>query len=212
MIHVRCEEPRQLVCSVDGSRLNIRVDSEWRKIGRDRTLKVEEMNVKNILSFVGKVLNKVATDISAAGEHVYIDLPAEPAEELDLNSMSGDIEVEGCAARKIALHSTSGDITLNAPGTGRIERLSASSASGDIDIHADAVQAEAGSISGDVELEGEYQTARMKSTSGSNRLCGSAREVNARSVSGDITLYMKNPDVKRIDSSSTSGSVEIDLP
>ena len=51
-----------------------------------------------------------------------------------------------------------------------------------------------------------------KKDRGSNRLCGSAREVNARSVSGDITLYMKNPDVKRIDSSSTSGSVEIDLP
>ena len=168
--------------------------------------------MKGILSFVGKVLNKVAADISTAGEHVYIDLPEQMADTIDLNSMSGDIEVTGCAAYKMTLHSTSGDIVYEAPENGKIFRIAASSASGDIRIRCDAEEADGSSISGDVQLDGAFKNVRIKSTSGDARLNGRAKSVYSHTVSGGNTVKLQNADAERIDAASTSGSVDIELP
>ena len=211
-IHVRCEEPKQIICEENGSRLSIRVDSEWKNLNKSGNLKPDDVSVKGILSFVGKVLSKVATDISTAGAHVYIDLPETMGDEIDLNSMSGDIEISGCAAPKMTMHSTSGDIEFEAPESARIDSPSASTASGDIDIRADADEASASSISGDVEMEGVFGSVTLKSTSGHTQLNGSAIKVSSHTVSGGNTLDLKNIDVKWIDAASTSGSVDIELP
>ena len=211
-IHVRCDEPRQIICEENNGTLCIRIDSQWKNFGKDNGLNSDEISVKGILSFVGKVLNKVATDISTAGAHVYIDLPEQLADTIELNSMSGDIEVNGCAAYNMILHSTSGDIEFEAPGNGKILRINASSASGDIRIRGNADEAEGSSISGDVDMEGEYKKVRIKSTSGDARLNGCARTVYAHTVSGGNTLILENTDEERIDAASTSGCVDIRLP
>ena len=212
MIHVRCEEPEQIVCEENGGILSIRIDSQWKEFGKTNALKSDEITVKGIFSFVGKVLNKVASDISTAGAHVYIDLPEQMADTIELNSMSGDIEVTGCAAYKMTLHSTSGDIAYEAPENGKILRISASAASGDIRIRCNADEAEAGSISGDVQIDGTFKSVRMKSTSGDVRLNGCAGRVNARTVSGESNVTLQNTDAERIEAASTSGSVDIELP
>ena len=212
MIHVRCEEPRQIICEENNGMLSIRIDSQWKNFGKENGLKSDEVSVKGILSFVGKVLNKVATDISTAGAHVYIDLPEQLADTIELNSMSGDIEVTGCAAYKITLHSTSGDIVYEAPENGKVLRIAASSASGDIRIRCNADEAEGSSISGDVLIDGQFKNVRMKSTSGDARLNGCARQVFAHTVSGGNTVILQNADAERIDAASTSGSVDIELP
>ena len=212
LIHVRCEEPKQLICTEEGNRLSIRVDSEWQKIGKDKNLKPDEMSMKGILSFVGKVLSKVASDISTAGAEVFIDLPEKMDGDIDLNSMSGDIEVSGCSAPKMTLHSTSGDISYAAPDDADIDRISASSASGDIHISCNAKEAEGSSISGDVIVNGDFRNAKIKSTSGSIRLNGCAREIYAHTVSGSNNVTLQNTDARRIDAASTSGNVNIELP
>ena len=212
IIHVRCEEPKQLICTEEGSRLSISVDSEWKKLSREKDFKPDEMSMKGILSFVGKVLSKVATDISTAGAEVFIDLPERMDGEIDLNSMSGDIEVNGCSAPKMTLHSTSGDISYAAPENADINRISASSASGDIHISCNADEAEGSSISGGVTVNGCFRNVKIKSTSGSTRLNGSAREVNAHTVSGRAIVALQNTDTRRIDAASTSGNVNIELP
>ena len=212
MIHVRCDEPRQIICEENDGMLNIRIDSQWKSFGKENSLKSDEVSVKGILSFVGKVLNKVATDISTAGAHVYIDLPEQLADTIELNSMSGDIEVTGCAAYKMTLHSTSGDIAYEAPENGKVLRIAASSASGDIRIRCNADEAEGTSISGDVLIDGEFKNVRIKSTSGEVRLNGCARRVSAHTVSGGNTVALQNADAERIDAASTSGSVDIELP
>ena len=211
-IHVRCDEPRQIVCEENNGTLSIRVDSQWKDFSKNNSFKSDEISVKGILSFVGKVLNKVASDISASGEHVFIDLPEQMADTIELNSMSGDIEVTGCAAYKMTLHSTSGDIRFEAPESGRIFRINASSASGDIRITGNADEAEGSSISGDVYMEGEYKNVRIKSTSGDAQLNGCARNVYTHTVSGGNTVILENADAERIEAASTSGSVDIELP
>lgn len=212
MIHVRCDEPRQILCEENGSRLGIRVDSEWKNIGKNGGMKPDEVSVKGILNFVGKVLSKVANDISTAGAHVYIDLPEQMTDEIELNSMSGDVEISGCSAPRMTLHSTSGDITYDAPENARIDKISASTASGDIRISVNANEAEGSSISGDVLMNGDIRKARLKSTSGDIRLNGSSREMFAHTVSGSNTLILQNIDATRIEAASTSGSVDIELP
>lgn len=212
MIHVRCEVPEQLICSVENGRLTIRVDSEWKKLTSDRNLKAQDVTVKGIMNFVGKVLSRVAADMTTAGAHVFIDMPERIQDELDLNSMSGDVEISGCWAPRMNLHSTSGDIEFSAPGNADIDRISASSASGDIEISCNADQAEASSISGDAELKGNFRTVKIKSTSGHAELTGCAKEVNAHTVSGRNTVVLENTDAYRIEAASTSGSVEIELP
>ncbi len=212
MIHVRCEEPKQLICTEDGSRLTVRVDPEWKKIKNDPNMKAQDMTMKGILSFVGKVLTRVATDIASSGAHVYIDLPDSMMDEIELNSMSGDIEMTECAAERITLHTTSGDIGVNTGAYGGIQRIAASSASGDIRVRSNSDEAEISSISGDVSTEGTFRTVRLKSTSGDSRLTGRAIEVSANTVSGDNMIILQNDDARRINAASTSGSVNIELP
>ena len=212
MIHVRCDEPEQLICEEDNGQLTIRFDSQWRNFGKENGLKSDEVSVRGIFNFVGKVLNKVAADISTAGTHVYIDLPEQLADTIELNSMSGDIEVTDCAAYKITLHATSGDIHYEAPENGKILRMNASSASGDIRVSCNAEEADCSSISGDVEMDGTFTNVRMKSTSGDVELKGCARKAYMHTVSGRNEISLLNPDAEMIEATSTSGSVEIELP
>lgn len=212
LIHVRCDEPRQIVCEESGGQLSIRIDSQWKEFGKHNGLKSDEISVKGIFNFVGKVLNKVAADIATAGTHVFIDLPEQLADTIELNSMSGDIAVSGIAAYRMTLHSTSGDIAYDAPENGKILRIDASSASGDIRIRCSAEEAEGSSISGDVQLEGEFKNVRIKSTSGDARLNGCARRIYVHTVSGGNTVVLTNTDAEQIDAASTSGSINIELP
>lgn len=212
MVHVRCEEPEQIICRVSGDRLKISVDSEWEKLNKNGDLKIENFSVKSVMNFIGNILNKVSSDMKKTGVHVYLDIPEGTAEELNLNSMSGDIEAEDCCAKKVSMRTTSGDIRMKMPQGQKAQVFQASSASGDIELIGNADQTEMNSISGDVRMEGDCRKIVMKSTSGDNDLEGCAAEVSSRSVSGKIMIRVRNIDVTRIDAASTSGNVEIQLP
>ncbi len=102
---------------------------------------------------------------------------------LDLQSVSGDIEVVGdCLS--INARSVSGDIELQA-GSGEVE---ASTASGDIAHQGDAEELDVRTVSGDAELSGHYEAAELSTTSGDMQLSGSVGELNAQTVSGDLVL------------------------
>ena len=212
MIHVRCEEPDQIICRTVGDKLKISIDSEWEKLSKNGDLKMENFSMKAVMNFVGNILNKVSSDMKKTGIHVFVDLPDGKIEEMCLNSMSGNIEAQDCSANKISMRSTSGDVRMKVRDGQKVNTFLASAASGDIDLTGNADHVEMNSISGDVHMEGDCRKISMKSTSGDDDLEGCAGEVSAHSVSGDIMLRIRNIDVKKIDTASTSGNVEIQLP
>ena len=210
LIHVRCDVPEQIICETNGGKLTVRY-SDVKGHQFSDEMKPDDLSLKGIFSFVGKVLNKVAVEFTN-GSKVFIDIPDERMDEMTLNSMSGNITMNDCAVNRVSIHSTSGDIRVSAGLSGKMKRFTASSASGDISYTGNADQAEANSISGDVTLEGDFLSVQMKSTSGDNELNGCAQRITMSSISGDDEIRIRNADAEWIDASSTSGDIDIELP
>ena len=137
-----------------------------------------------------------------------VSLPAGAVlKSADISSTSGDLYVPALSADEIRLNSTSGDI--DAGVTARI--LAASSTSGDVtvlqDSDADTVAMSSTSGSLSFGTDGSVKTFRGDSTSGGVSLAvsGTAGDVRMRSTSGNI--YPNLVFAEKAEISSTSGSV-----
>ncbi len=212
-IHVICANPEQITVTEEPDRLSIRYSDHVRSHITSSEIRDAhgEFSLKGILNFVGKTLSSVATSAIEIGEDVFLEIP-ERFPELSLNSMSGDIRVEKCLADVMLIKSTSGDIDVNATGLGTANEISAGSMSGDITIRANAGKLGMSSMSGDVKAVGEYRSVGIKSTSGDAEVFGCAIETWAHSVSGDVTVKLENIDAESIETKTTSGDAEIELP
>lgn len=160
---------------------------------------------------------------------VNIYLPEAEFASLDIESMSGDIEVRGgfgfnnaraktlsgdvefCARvhGELELSSTSGDV--HAEGECELEALKVHSVSGDVKLRGFlcAGSAEAGSTSGDLEaFDITCQNGSFKSVSGDaklrNILCSGKLEI--ASTSGDVRF--ENCDGASVELSSVSGDIK----
>ncbi|MCR4875588.1 MAG: DUF4097 domain-containing protein [Clostridiales bacterium] len=214
-IHVRCDRPECVSCETNGSSLSIRVIKQpapQKEEAHKFTTENGEINLKGIVDLIGRTLNSVAANFTAGSFNVYLDLPDGWTEELNLASMSGDIDLDACGAEKMTVHSTSGDLKIRLPGGRKAADINAGTMSGDVSLKGNAGEIVMTSMSGEVTAEGEFVTAKIKSTSGDVKLTGCAREVRVASVSGDATVKLKNIDVRDIETSSTSGDVEICVP
>ncbi len=209
LIHVRSENPNLYRCEFDGTCLH--VIQRNHKMAEDFDMQPDDMTIKGILSFMGKVISKTAGSITEQ-TGIYIDIPETSLDEIRLSSLSGDIDGCHVSARKIVLSTTSGDISFSSSDARNASRFIAKSTSGDITLHGDADETEINSISGDVQLSGNSQTAVLKSTSGDVKMEGCTGRLSAHTVSGDQYLSVRNADVRNIEAASTSGSVEIHLP
>ena len=132
--------------------------------------------------------------------------------DLEIETVSADIDVHGIASRELSLESVSGDITANgAPREARIEAVS-----GDVrltlnsrDVSVDTVSGELtlqGRLNGDVSLETVSGNLRMDS------LGEQLRSMAAGTVSGDIDLKMGLADGGEVRLESVSGDLLLRLP
>lgn len=108
--------------------------------------------------------------------------------DLEVDTVSADIDVNGMASRELSLESVSGDITANgAPHRAKVESVSGDAKltfnSGDVDVN---------TVSGDVTLGG--------------RLNG---EVSVETVAGDVRVDTKGEKLSNFRSGTVSGDIQV---
>ena len=107
--------------------------------------------------------------------------------ELDIESVSADVDVVGIAGNSLDIDSVSGEVVV----AGAPREASVESVSGDLRLTLNSGEVSAESVSGDLQLRG--------------RLDG---EVHVETVSGNITLNSNGQRLRRIQIGSVSGDAE----
>ena len=132
--------------------------------------------------------------------------------DLEIETVSADIDVHGIASRELSLESVSGDIAANgAPREARIE-----SVSGDIRLVLNSGDVSVDTVSGELSLQGRLNgEVSMESVSGNLRLDNLGermRSLSAGTVSGDMDLKLALQDGGEIRTESVSGDLLLRLP
>lgn len=165
---------------------------------------------------------------------VTISVPYGLALRLDARTVGGDMEIDGVKLSSASVVTTSGDVELRTPMEHQMDELKLTTASGDIDLRANArsirlksmsgdvegacacERLEAGSVSGDVDLDASCETAAIKSVSGEVRLrCDSRepKEIAVASTSGDVYVRLPaNTSAVSVKTQTVSGSVRQSVP
>lgn len=132
--------------------------------------------------------------------------------DLEIETVSADIDVHGIASRELSLESVSGDITANgAPREARVE-----SVSGDVRLVLNSGDVSVDTVSGELSLQGRLNgEVSMESVSGNLRLDNLGerlRKLSAGTVSGDMDLKLGLQDGGEIRTESVSGDLLLRLP
>jgi DUF4097 and DUF4098 domain-containing protein YvlB len=125
---------------------------------------------------------------SARTEPTVLVLQVPILADLEIETVSADIDVHGIASRELALQSVSGDIIAN----GAPRRASVESVSGDLALTFNSGVVEASAVSGDLTLSG--------------RLTG---EVAVETVSGNMRVDSKGERLRRLSVETVSGDADI---
>ena len=108
--------------------------------------------------------------------------------DLEISTVSANIDVHGVAPRELSLESVSGDIVAN----GAPRRAAVESVSGDVVLTFNSGDVEASAVSGDLTLNG--------------RLNG---EVSVETVSGNMRVDSRGERLHRLSASTVSGDAEL---
>ncbi|MBN8263409.1 MAG: DUF4097 family beta strand repeat protein [Xanthomonadales bacterium] len=132
--------------------------------------------------------------------------------ELEIETVSADIDVHGLAPRELSLQSVSGDIVAN----GAPRRASVESVSGDVNLTFNSSEVEASTVSGDLVVAGRLTgEASVETVSGDLRFDSRGerlRKFSAGSVSGNIAARLALAEAGEIRMESVSGDLGLDLP
>jgi len=107
---------------------------------------------------------------------------------LDIESVSANIDVDGIAPRDFSVDTVSGNVTV----AGAPVHADINSVSGDLRLTVNSGDVQAESVSGDIALQG--------------RLDG---EVHAETVSGEIAIDSRGERLRRLSTGTVSGDVEV---
>ena len=130
--------------------------------------------------------------------------------ELDAESVSGDVDVQG-GTRRVSLTSVSGSVH----GEGIEGDLRARSVSGDVRITRARGEADVGSVSGSVDLHGTLARLRAQTVSGDLTYDGAlARDgrYDLGSQSGDVHLVLQRDVGAELSLQTFSGSIDANVP
>ena len=132
--------------------------------------------------------------------------------DLEIETVSADIDVHGVAPRELSLESVSGDIVANgAPREARVE-----SVSGDVRLTLNSRDVSVDTVSGELSLQGRLDgEVSMESVSGNLRMDSlgeRVRSLSAGTVSGDMDLKTGLADGGEIRTESVSGDLLLRLP
>lgn len=117
---------------------------------------------------------------------MVVGVPSRSSPDLEIHTLSGDVNLTEGAFREAAVSTTSGDmhLTLDAP------EFTLRSMSGNVNYKGACGRLDASSVSGDLELRGRIPEAALKTVSGDViiRLPAHVASVHlsASSVSGDV--------------------------
>ena len=134
------------------------------------------------------------------------------AGEVTVNSTSGDISVEHLTATALSVSTTNGEVSVDLPEELMLERAELRTTSGDVEARLNTQRCKAQSMSGDVSLEGRIREAEVGSVSGDIELRADLEQVNVKSVSGDVDVTCDSEELREIKAQSTSGDVDVRLP
>ena len=132
--------------------------------------------------------------------------------DLEIETVSADIDVHGIASRELSLESVSGDIAANgAPREARVE-----SVSGDVRLTLNSGDVSVDTVSGELTLQGRLNgEVSLESVSGNLRMDSLGerlRSLSAGTVSGDMDLKTGLADGGEIRTESVSGDLLLRLP
>ena len=132
--------------------------------------------------------------------------------DLEIETVSADIDVHGVAPRELSLESVSGDIVANgAPREARVE-----SVSGDVRLVLNSGDVSVDTVSGELSLQGRLDgEVSMESVSGNLRMDSlgeRVRSLSAATVSGDMDLKTGLANGGEIRTESVSGDLLLRLP
>ncbi|MFN3703094.1 DUF4097 family beta strand repeat-containing protein [Thermomonas sp.] len=151
-----------------------------------------------------------ARNRSAEASHLVVQVPL--LADLDVETVSADINVQGLASRELALESVSGDIVAN----GAPRRGSISSVSGDIRLAMNSPSLRVETVSGQLAVQGRLDgEIALETVSGDVRLTTlgeRVRKLKASSVSGDMDLSTGLAEDGEIRLESVSGDLLLRLP
>lgn len=108
--------------------------------------------------------------------------------ELDIDSVSADVDVTGVAAVKLSIESVSGDVSVAAAPS----EVSVESVSGDLRLTVNSREVEAQTVSGNIVLRG--------------RMNG---KISTETVSGDINVAVNGESVRDLSANTVSGNADL---
>ncbi len=126
---------------------------------------------------------------------------------LTVHTRSGDIDCRVKSCQQAEFKTVSGDIQME----GNAARLSAVTASGDVELRGPLGQTEVTTTSGDVELSGSVWKAAVKTASGDIRLESMTlpEVMELSSTSGDVEAHVPDNGPFKVNASSVSGTVDL---
>jgi hypothetical protein len=146
---------------------------------------------------------------------------------LDIQSVSGDVDVDGVAPGHLRIETVSGNVVA----TGAPQHADINSVSGDLRVTVNSADVKVGTVSGDVALagrlngqvHGETVSGKLSINSASinptsidstsiNSMGERVRWLSIGTVSGDVTVHAGLADDGEIKSESVSGDIHLYLP
>ena len=141
---------------------------------------------------------------------LVVQLPLQA--ELEVSTVSANIDVHGVAPRELSLESVSGDIVV----VGAPRRASVESVSGDVMLTINSGDVEASAVSGDLTLNGRLNgELSVETVSGNLRVDNRGervRRLSASTVSGDMPLNVALAPDGQISMESVSGDLTLVAP
>ena len=178
---------------------------QYCRSGRYKNLPIKELEVQ-IPQALAESLKEIELDSTSAS----ITIQGFQARELNVDTISGRTDISNCTADEMELGSTSGNIRLE---NVTARRATIDSISGKVELSGGFGTLEVGTTSGDIRGIGAVTADELEisTISGATELTGSFSDVEQDSTSGSIRLTSDTP-LTRLRINSISGAVKLTLP
>ena len=196
LTETRAESDPPAFWALRGGVLSIRASSMPRIIGKNLELLLPPS--------LGDRLNCVKLN----GVSAELSLRDLQTKELQIQTVSGDVEAARIHADRFRVEGASADLELDLDA----RQVLLKTFSGDIQLLTDSAERiETSTVSGDVGVKGRTDELTIHSTSGDLSFEGAAGQVNVSSVSGEAELEL-SVCPRRLQAATTSGDIRIVLP
>ena len=196
-------DSERLRMSTSGGTLTIRF-TEQRSIGRMPQKRLEVLVPRDLI----KSLNMLDIDTVSGG----VNIKDSGAARININSISGAVDLANMNSQFIDISTTSGDLTA---ASVRADKLDASSVSGSMQI-SDAIIAtlDVSATSGRTTATGEFDRIDVSTVSGDITVTSATvpNRVNISAVSGGTDIYIPNQGEITVSHTAVSGRFTSDLP